>query len=265
MEVLGFAAALLMGVILGLMGGGGSILTVPILVYLFSMSPSMATGHSLFVVGITAMIGSFMYVRKNEIDYHAAISFAIPSVFGVYFSRAMVLPKIPTTIFEINGFTLNKDIFLMLTFSIIMILASTSMIKKKKFAGQSDNKIKNKIFRFAIQGFFVGIIAGFVGAGGGFLIIPALVFIAGLPMKIAVGTSLMIIAIQSLLGFFGDVFHGSQVHWSLLIMVATFAVIGIILGSMISHKLNDQKLKTTFGWFVLVMGVVILIEQIRHI
>lgn len=264
METLGFIASFVMGIILGLMGGGGSILTVPIMVYLFGFSPTMATGHSLFVVGLTALIGSVLYIRKGDVDFKTGLFFAAPSVIGVNVSRGLIIPKIPEILFSINGFSLTKEILIMATFAALMIAASYSMIKKKSERKPMEAQPLMRVALIALEGLVVGLIAGFVGAGGGFLIIPALVLLAGLSMRVAVGTSLMIIALQSLLGFAGDVSRGIVVDWSLLVIVATIAAIGIIVGSAIAHKINEQVLKTAFGWFVLVMGFTILAEQYRH-
>jgi uncharacterized membrane protein YfcA len=265
MEYVGYIASVVMGITLGVMGGGGSILTVPILVYLFALSPVVATGYSLFIVGTTALIGSIMYIRKGDVDFQASIAFAIPSVIGVNLSRGIILPQIPAIVTQVDSFILTKEILVMITFAGLMVAASYSMIKKKK-----DQKLIeiHPILRFALiglQGLVVGAIAGFVGAGGGFLIIPALVFMAGLRMRIAVGTSLLIIAFQSLLGFAGDVSRGFTVDWFILSSVATCAVVGIIAGSLVAHKMNEQKLKAAFGWFILIMGLTILTEQLSHI
>lgn len=266
MEFLGLAAGFAMGIVLGLMGGGGSILTVPILVYLFSLSPSLATSYSLFIVGLTALFGSVVYLKKKEVDFLAGFFFAVPSILGVNLSRGYLLPNIPSEIFKVGNFVLTKEILIMLTFSILMISASYSMIKKSvdKKPIQVRPLIRSGLI--ALQGFVVGAIAGFVGAGGGFLIIPALVFMAGLPIRVAVGTSLMIIALQSLLGFAGDLFlRGLQVNWQLLLAVSIAATIGILTGSSFSHKIKEKNLKSSFGWFVLAMGLIILIEQFRHL
>lgn len=265
MDYVGYLASIAMGITLGIMGGGGSILTVPILVYLFALSPMIATGYSLFVVGTTALIGSFMYIRKGEVDFQASFAFAIPSVIGVNISRGIILPYIPAIVAQVDAFILTKEILVMVTFAALMIAASTSMIKKKIDRRPMAIHPLLRVGLISLLGLVVGIIAGFVGAGGGFLIIPALVFMAGLTMRIAVGTSLMIIAFQSLLGFAGDISRGLVVDWKLLGVVAACAVIGIVVGSSVAHKIKEQKLKTAFGWFVLVMGLTILIEQFTHL
>lgn len=265
MEMMGYIASFMMGITLGMMGGGGSILTVPIMVYLFSLSPTVATGYSLFIVGVTALIGSAMYIRKREIDFKVALFFAFPSVIGVNVSRGIVIPWIPEIVLNLGRFPLTKEILIMLVFATLMIAASYSMIKKRVEKKSVNTQPFFRIVLIALLGLLVGLIAGFVGAGGGFLIIPVLVLMAGLPIRVAIGTSLLIIALQSLLGFMGDVSRGIDVNWSLMSRVAFFAVTGIIVGSSITHTIQEQKLKTSFGWFILIMGTAILMEQIHHL
>lgn len=265
MEGIGYVATFAMGITLGLMGGGGSILTVPILVYLFGLSPTVATGHSLFVVGVTALIGSFLYIRKGDVDFKTALAFAIPSILGVNFSRGFVIPKIPSIVFSFGNFSLTKEVLVMATFSILMIVASYSMITKRKERKAVDAVPILRFGILAFEGLIVGIIAGFVGAGGGFLIVPALVLFAGLTMKVAVGTSLLIIAFQSLFGFGGDLSRGNLVDWPLLTVIAFIAILGIVVGTQLAAKTNEKILKPAFGWFVLLMGATILAQQIGHL
>lgn len=265
MQALGFVASLVMGITLGLMGGGGSILTVPILVYLFAIPAAVSTGYSLFVVGTTALIGSFVYIRQGDIDVKAGLAFAVFSIVGVNFSRGLVLPRIPAVLMQSGSLALTKDVLIMLIFAALMVGASYSMIRARSDKGSMPSISVVRLGIIALAGSMVGMIAGFVGAGGGFLIIPVLVFVAGLSMRIAVGTSLMIIALQSLFGFAGDFARGLEVDWLLLLSVAGFAVAGILVGSKLARKVNEQKLKVAFGWFVLVMGVAILLDQLSEI
>lgn len=264
MDFFGYVASLFMGIVLGVMGGGGSILTVPILVYFFNLPPSIATGYSLFVVGVTALIGFFIYYRKGQVDFRVGLYFALPSIIGVSLSRIFVVPSLPPIVLHLGGLLITKEIFVMFVFASLMIVASYSMISRRKTRVETEIKSSFRATLLAAQGLVIGGIAGFVGAGGGFLIIPALVLLAGLPMRMAVGTSLLIIASQSLLGFAGDVLRGAFVDWRLLLIVATIAALGIGLGSSFSHKIEEQKLKVAFGWFVLILGSSILIEQIRQ-
>lgn len=265
MEYVGFIASLAMGIILGLMGGGGSILTVPILVYLFALPPSIATTYSLFIVGTTALMGSIIYLRKGEVNFQTGFTFALPSIFGVNFSRGVIIPQIPEIVAQVGAITLRKEILIMLAFAILMVSASYSMIRKRSDQKAVESHSNGRFFLIILQGLLVGMIAGFVGAGGGFLIVPVLIFMARLPMRIAVGTSLLIITFQSLLGFLGDLVRGLVVNWTLLGAIATFAVVGIVAGSAIASKIKEQKLKSAFGWFVLIVGITILLEQFRHL
>lgn len=265
METIGYIASFAMGIVLGLMGGGGSILTVPILVYLFKMTPVVATGYSLFIVGLTALVGSLMSIRKGDVDFKVGFSFAIPSIVGVNVSRAFVLPAMPDVIGHFEGFIVTKAVLIMVIFAVLMIVASVSMISQQKVRPRHEGTSFVRVALTSFQGLLVGVIAGFVGAGGGFLIIPALVVLAGLTIRVAVGTSLMIIALQSLTGFGGDLMLGATFDWPLLASVAAVAACGIILGSALAHKLKEKKLQTAFGWFILIMGAAILIEQVYQI
>lgn len=265
METLGYIATFLMGITLGLMGGGGSILTVPIMVYLFGFSPTVATGYSLFIVGLTALLGSALYIRKGTVDFKAGFLFAAPSIIGVNVSRGLILPKIPEIIVNFNGFPLTKGILIMTVFAALMIGASYSMIKKNTDRKSVETQAPLRIIPLVFQGLIVGLIAGFVGAGGGFLIIPALVLLAGLPMRVAIGTSLMIIALQSLLGFAGDIARGAQVNWPQLGIIAVIAALGITVGSAFAVSIKEQQLKGAFGWFVLIIGAAILTDQIYRL
>ncbi|MEZ4910268.1 MAG: sulfite exporter TauE/SafE family protein [Saprospiraceae bacterium] len=204
MEIAGYILSILIGVSLGLIGSGGSILTVPVLVYLFSIDAVAATSYSLFIVGLTALIGSFEYFRKNLVNIRTAIVFGIPSIIAVFLTRAYLVPAIPQTIFTAGDFVLTKHVLLLLLFAVLMLLSSFSMIKKSKKADETTGDQKFNYPLILIEGLLVGTITGLVGAGGGFLIIPALVLLSKLPMKEAVGTSLVIIAAKSLIGFLGE-------------------------------------------------------------
>ncbi len=257
MELLGYIAAILMGLSLGLIGGGGSILTVPILVYLFSVNPIIATSYSLFIVGATALFGSYLAYRKNEINLRMAFRFAVPSFIGVYTVKMIVLPLIPEDILSIQNFLLTKTVLVMGVFALLMVVASLAMINRKIRSEQEPNDLK-----VTIQGFFVGSVTGFVGAGGGFLIVPALVNLLGLNMRSAIGTSLTIISLNSLFGFGLSMYQGLQVNWLLLFCILSVALIGLVIGFYYSNKISDMRLKKGFGYFVLIVGTIILIDQI---
>jgi uncharacterized membrane protein YfcA len=261
MEIIGYISSILIGISLGLIGSGGSILTVPVLVYLFSVDAVVATAYSLFIVGFTSAVGSVGYLRKGLVNIKTAIVFGIPSIAAVFLTRAYIVPAIPKEVFTIGSFVVTKSILMMLLFAILMVAASYSMIKKDKKKKEEDlGPQKFNYPMILLEGAIVGMVTGLVGAGGGFLIIPALVLLSKLPMKEAVGTSLVIIAAKSLIGFFGE---GGEtvIDWSLLTMVSAFATIGIFIGIFLSKKIDGAKLKPLFGWFVLIMGIYIIIKE----
>ena len=259
MEIVGYVLAILIGVTLGLIGGGGSILTVPILVYLFGMKPEMATSYSLFIVGITALFGTYRHYIIGNLNVKIALTFAIPSVLSLLLVRKFLLPIVPDILFSINDFVITKQNLIMIIFSFLMISASFSMIKSSKSESKFE-KIKYK--NLFLIGILVGFVTGFLGAGGGFLIIPALIYFAGLHMKQAVGTSLFIIFINSMIGFLGDVIHGNSFDYVLLLSITSIALVGMFIGTQISKRIEGGKLKPAFGWFVLVMGIYIILKEL---
>jgi len=259
MEIIGYLASILIGISLGLIGGGGSILTVPVLVYLFTIDTVLATTYSLFVVGSTSLVGSFSYFKKGFIDIKTALFFGIPSIIAVFLTRHYLLAAIPEHVMNVGGFELSKSILLMVFFAVLMVFASYSMIKKDREENASNTKSAKTNWVIA-QGVVVGLVTGLIGAGGGFLIIPALVNLLRLPMKTAIGTSLVIIAVNSLMGFSFSLGH-YPIDWEFLLTVSLIAIVGIFIGTYLSTKIDGKKLKPAFGWFVLVMGIYILIKE----
>ena len=258
MELFGYFGALCIGLILGLTGGGGSILTVPILVYVMLIDPIIATAYSLFIVGTTSAFGAFQNYRKGLVDIKNGFLFAIPSFVAVYVTRRFLVPLIPDTIVE-QPFLLTKSTFLMVFFAVIMVLAAISMLKKKKEVVETAGNIAISTLLF--QTFTIGIIIGLVGAGGGFLIIPSLVLFAKLPMKKAVGTSLFIIAMNSLIGFLGDV-QTITIDWKFLSFFTGISIIGIFIGIYLNKYVNESQLKKGFAYFVLFMATFILVKEL---
>lgn len=261
LDLIGYLGALVIGIVLGLIGGGGSILTVPVLVYLMSVNPVTATAYSLFVVGTSSLVGAINFMKKKLVDFRTAIVFAIPAFIAVYITRKFLVPAIPEHIFSIGNFEVTKNIGIMLFFALIMIAASFSMIKSEKKNQPGKKKIKYNYPLIILEGFVVGILTGIVGAGGGFLIIPALVLLARLPMKKAIATSLLIIAIKSLIGFIGDV-QNLEINWIFLLIFTGLSILGIFIGAYLNKFIDGQKLKKGFGWFVLVMGIYIIWKEI---
>ena len=258
-NIYGVVGALLIGIVLGLTGGGGSILTIPVLVYLLSVNPVTATAYSLFIVGSTALVGAIRNAQLGMIEYKVGVVFAIPAFISVYLTRRFLLPAIPDEIFSVNNFVFTKDLGIMIFFAIIMLAASVSMIRgRKEVEKKEDSKFNYPLI--IIEGLVVGVLTGLVGAGGGFLIIPALIIFANIPMKKAVATSLMIIAIKSLIGFLGDI-GNIEINWTFLLSFAGLSMLGIILGIYLNNFIDGKKLKKGFGWFVLIMAVYIILKE----
>lgn len=250
-----------MGFTLGLLGGGGSILTVPILVYVLAVDPVLATAYSLFVVGSTSVIGGWRKHTQGLVEWKTGLVFAAPSLVAVFLTRYYLVPAIPEEIFTIGNFIFTKSIAIMTFFGIVMLFASLSMIRENK----NGKNTEERPFNFPIiilEGLVVGTITGLVGAGGGFLIVPALVLLVGLPIKKAVGTSLIIIAIKSLIGFLGDIGSGQEIEWGFLGLFTAFSAIGMFLGIYATKFISADGLKKAFGWFVLVMGLFIIYKEL---
>lgn len=257
--LLGYVGALIVGLVLGLIGGGGSILTVPLLVYLLGFNPVLATAYSLFVVGSSSVVGVIQKHLKKLVDFKTGLAFSFPSFLAVYVTRRYVVPALPETIFTIGNFTVTKHMAIMVFFAFIMLAASVSMIKKTNEA--TVLKIKQAYYKTFFQGLVIGTITGIIGAGGGFLYVPALVLWARLPMKMAVGTSLVIIAINSLIGFTGDM-QTLSIDWFFLLSFTFFTVLGIIIGGSLSKFISNRNLKTGFGYFTLIIAIYIIYEEL---
>ena len=259
-QILGYIGALIVGLVLGLIGGGGSILTVPLLVYLLGYNPVVATAYSLFVVGTSSMVGTYQKHKKGLVDFKTGLAFSFPSFVAVYLSRRYLVPGIPETIFSIGDYEISKGMGIMIFFAIIMLLASISMIRKGK-----DEEVVSKnqpYYKTFVQGLIIGTITGIIGAGGGFLYVPALVLWANIPMKKAVGTSLIIVTINSLIGFMGDV-QTLDIEWGFLLIFTLISILGIILGVFLSKFVSGPKLKKSFGFFVLIMAIYIIYKELK--
>ncbi|MEJ7779260.1 MAG: sulfite exporter TauE/SafE family protein [Daejeonella sp.] len=262
MEILGYMAAALIGISLGVIGGGGSILTVPVLVYLFGLNPLLATSYSLFIVGYTSLIGALNNYRKGFVNINTVFFFGSASIVTVFITRKFLVPVIPENIAIVNDFTITWSFLTMVLFGILMLLASVSMIRDSNSSTpEKECPECIKFFKLLGYGITIGLVTGLLGAGGGFLLIPVLIFLIKLPTKKAIGTSLMIIALNSLIGFTGDLGH-ILIDWTFLLKITMIAVAGIIIGGFISKKVAGDQLKKGFGWFVLVMGIYIILKEV---
>ena len=252
---------LLMGFTLGLLGGGGSILSVPILVYVFKFSAVKATAYSLFIVGCSASVGAIRNYKKRTINSSLAVSLSLPGLLGVYISRTIIIPKLPDVILKINELEVSKNNFILLCFSFLMLIASYSMIFGRK---ESSKKIRDlRMPEKITMGLLIGVITGFVGAGGGFIIVPVLIYFFDLETKKAIGTSLMVISINSLMGFLGSSLNSLQeIDFELLISLSAIASMGILSGAYLNQFVPAKRLKQGFGFFVVALGIWISYQQL---
>ncbi|TYB79149.1 sulfite exporter TauE/SafE family protein [Bizionia myxarmorum] len=256
LEILGYISALLIGVVLGLIGGGGSILAVPVLAYLFLVNEKVATAYSLFVVGVSALVGGLKQHKKGLVDWRTAIVFGIPAIVGISLVRHFVIPALPEIIFTVADFEFTRRMVMFGLFSVLMIPAAISMLKEQKVKPEGQI-VQYNYPLIIIEGILIGGITGMIGAGGGFLIIPALVLLANVEIKVAVATSLIIIAMNALSGFFlGDALT-MNINWKFLLTFTSISLVGIFVGSYLGNFIDGKKLKKGFGYFVFAMAIFI--------
>ena len=258
MEIIGYIASVFIGIVLGVLGGGGSILSIPILVYIYNLNAITASAYSLFIIGITSLVGAIPKYREHLVNIKTGFTFGVPSIVTIFCTRKWVIPLIPENILSISGYDITKRLLLLGLFALLMVLASVTMIREQKVL---DAGGQPRILLLIPEGVLIGFLTGLVGAGGGFLIIPALVLLTGLPFKTAVGTSLFIIAVNSLTGFLGDLLN-YPIQWSFLLTITGLAVVGIFIGNSLSKKISATALRKVFGWFTLITGSLILVKEI---
>lgn len=258
-EAFGYLASFCIGLILGLIGSGGSILSIPILIYLFSLEIVEATAYSLFIVGVTSLTGTIHRYSRSVVNFRIGLVFGIPSIAAIFCTRKWIVPAIPDILLRTESIVITKRLLILGILAILMIAAALVMIIRKA-DDLSAKSSKPQLKWLALQGILIGFLTGLVGVGGGFLVIPCLVFLAKIPFKSAVGTALFIIAINSLLGFAGDMTNYS-INWSFLLVMASIAIGGIFVGNMFAQQLASHRLKRVYGLFILVMGVFILVKE----
>lgn len=248
MITLVLVASVLIGVSLGILGGGGSILTVPILVYLAGMDTKEAIATSLFVVGATSLVGLVPHARAGRVRWRTGLIFGAVSMVGAY-GGGRLAEYVPETV-------------LLVAFALMMLATAVAMLRKSRKPKQAKPAHAELPVRHVIvEGLVVGAVTGLVGSGGGFLVVPALALLGGLPMSVAVGTSLLVIAMKSFSGLAGHL-NGVQIDWSLALMVTAAAVVGSLIGSRFAGRIPQDTLRKAFGWFVVVMGVFVLGQQL---
>lgn len=258
-EIFGYIASIGIGIILGMLGGGGSILSIPILVYIFHVDAVQASAYSLFIVGVTSLIGAIPKYKDHLVNTQTGLLFGLPSIATIFLTRKWIVPAIPDIIIQTEYVLVTKRLLILGVFSVLMILASLSMIRGRKEIQTDDGPWRIPIL--IAEGALIGFLTGLVGAGGGFLIIPALVWLTGLPFKTAVGTSLFIIAINSIMGFLGDLLN-YRMEWGFLLTLTGLAAVGILIGNQFQRYLPASYLRRSFGWLILFIGIWILSTEL---
>ena len=259
MVVFGYIAAILVGLLLGLLGGGGSILSVPILRYLFDFSAETATGYSLFIVGVSGLVGAFIYFRNNLLHLPALLNFGVVASVVSFLNRKYVVANIPNELFSFGAIVITKDFFIMMLLVVLMLLAARSMMRQTETLNEQK---KVSIAAFLVAGFLVGVFTSLVGAGGGFIIVPVLMGVYRIPLKTAIGTSLSIIVLNALAAFAGEASTGSIIEWPFLLTFTAFATVGVFVGIRVAQNTDAKKLKPFFGWFMVALSVYITVKEI---
>ncbi|WP_086826302.1 sulfite exporter TauE/SafE family protein [Streptomyces sp. NRRL B-24572] len=249
MTALIVAVSLLIGVSLGVLGGGGSILTVPILVYLAGQDTKEAIATSLFVVGVTSLAALVPHARAHRVRWRTGLLFGAFSMAGAY-AGGRIAEYIPGTV-------------LLIAFALMMLTTAFAMLRKPRDGAKKARPAHRDLplKHIAVEGLVVGAVTGLVGSGGGFLVVPALAVLGGLPMGIAVGTSLLVIAMKSFAGLAGHL-SGVTIDWGIALTVTVAAVIGSLIGARLAGRIPQDALRKAFGWFVVVMGVFVLAQQL---
>ncbi len=267
LHITGYLLMLLMGGTLGLIGAGGSILTVPILVYLLQVPAVTATGYSLPIVGIAAAIGALHYRQREQIDLHATFIFALPALITVFMTRWWLLPVLPASI-AVGGFLISKDTLILALLAALMLASARFMLDPAACEnGPIAPQLKGtrRFMLLIISSAFIGVLTGLVGAGGGFLIVPALLCLFGLTMHTAIGTSLLVIAVNALTGFAGDLGAGFAIDWPLLGGLLALTLAGMGLGTRLNRRCDARQLRGGFGWVTLAVAAAIIAREIIHI
>lgn len=265
MDILAYFLAVLIGVSIGLVGSGGSIMAVPILVYLFKLDPMIATGYSLFIVGASSLTGGVVKAYRNLVDFKMVAIIGLPSLIMVLITRIYIMPQLPDILWENDSLQISKSLFIMLFFAIIMIIASYSMIKAPESTEEVSETTKSGLYvPFVLMiGIALGVVTGMVGAGGGFLIVPSLVLVMRTPIHKAIGTSMWIVAINSLLGFSGYLITDqASIDWQIIVYFTAASIVGIVIGLLLSRYISGERLKKGFGYFILIMGAYILLTEL---
>ncbi|MDF2478610.1 MAG: hypothetical protein K0S24_4093 [Sphingobacterium sp.] len=260
--IIGFLLAILVGLSMGLMGSGGSILTLPIFVYLFHIEPQYALDYSLFSIGVLALIGSVEPVTKGKVDLKTTAIFLIPSLVSVYLTKRHLLTAIPAQ-FHIAELSISRNHVIMLLFSFVILVSALAMIRRRKQLEVSAVMLHiSQVLKIITAGLLVGIMTGLVGAGGGFIIVPSLVLLLGIPLKQAIATSLFIIGLNASFGLGANYQLLNHMNWPILLIFTLITLIGLQIGSKWKDRLEVVRLQGLFGYFLMSIGILILTFEV---
>ncbi|MBK8954076.1 MAG: sulfite exporter TauE/SafE family protein [Saprospiraceae bacterium] len=260
--ILAFISAILIGLSLGILGAGGAILTIPVFVYILQVNAIDAITCSLFVVCLTSLTTAIQYYKNKQVHYKAILSFGLPSLASVWFFRSIVLPAIPDPFIDFDGFEMSKSSTLLVVFALLMYVVAYKMLKKNSRTASIEKNPKNQQLSFILHGLFVGALTGLLGAGGGFLIVPALVLLLDLEFKIAVGSSLCIIFLNTTMGLLAKTEMLFQLDWQTLLSFTMITVLASLIGVKISDKFSSAKLKRAFGFILIFVATFMLYEEL---
>ena len=258
--ILGYIGAILTGLVLGLLGGGGAAVSIPILVYAFHVPSSTATGYSLLIVGFTALLGTIQNVRMGLVKYRALIRCGLPALVSIYVMRRFLIHSIPATFFTLGGFKLTKDGFILLLLAFFMAMVARNMI----YAAKPDKKEAKQTpyISILIQSIFIGLFTGMVGAGGGFLLIPLLLASEPMEFRNATATSLMLVTLNSFIGFVGDMQSNNVIDWPFLLSFLGCSIAGVIIGIQVAHRIDNKKLRLVFGYAMMGIAIFIIVKEL---
>ena len=252
-----YVIAVLIGTTLGLIGAGGAIVAVPVFVYLYNIPPTLASGYALFVVAVASAVASAQYMRQRLVDGRAVAAFGSTTLVSIAITRSLALPMIPDVVVG-----LERDTLLMLAFAMVLLFAAYGMLRKTP---KPETEAPAHMGRLAAYGTVIGVISGILGVGGGFLMTPALVLWAGLDMKRAVATSLVLISANSAIGVAADLTGGVDYDWTFVTTFTVMTTVGIVLGTLLSKRIDGQRLKKGFGWFILAIGIAVTIRELSDL
>ena len=252
-------ASSIIGIAIGLLGAGGSILVMPVLVYILGLPPMIATTYSLGIVGISSVIAAMRTSREQKVNTKVILTFAFPAMFSIMIMRAFIMPALPKVL-EIGTLLISIDSFSMIILSILMLISAQRMISQKKL--QSDESHDISLSLLLLTGLCIGVLTGFTGIGGGFLIVPAMILIGRMNVKEAAFTSMILIAMNALPGFFVDILNGKNLEWGLFTLLTIASVFGGYAGIMLSKRIRQDILRISFGIIIALLALFILFKEL---